>query len=144
MGKKLYYEDVEVGAELPRMVKHPTTRQLVKWAGASQDWNELHYDKDVAKKAGLPNVIVQGHLTSSFLAQLLIDWMGEDGFVKKFIVNWKRFHFPGEDIICRGKVTAKRIEGNEHIVECDLWTENAQGEVYAPHKAIVVLPSKTP
>jgi len=142
LAKKLYYEDVEVGAELPKMVKRPTTRQLVKWAGASQDWNELHYDKDVAQKGGLPNVIVQGHLTSSFLAQLVTDWMGEDGFVKKFIVSWKRFHFPGEDIVCKGKVTGKRVEGSDHIVECDLWTENAAGEVYAPHKAVVVLPSK--
>lgn len=142
MGKQLYYEDVEVGAELPTMTKHPTTRQLVKWAGASQDWNELHYDKDVSTKGGLPNVIVQGHLTSSFLAQLVTDWVGEDGFVKKMVVNWKRFHFPGEDIVCKGKVIEKRVEGDAHIVECDVWTENIEGAVYAPHKATIVLPSK--
>lgn len=139
---QLYFEDVEVGTELPAMTKKPTTRQLVKWAGASQDWNELHYDKDAAQKGGLPNVIVQGHLTSSFLAQLLTDWMGgEDGFVKKMEVKWKQFHFPGQEILCRGNVTDKRNEGNENIVEVDLWTE-VDGTVYAPHKATVVLPSK--
>ena len=138
---QIYYEDVEAGAELPILTKKPTTRQLVRWAGASQDWNELHYDKDVAKKGGLPNVIVQGHLTSSFLAQLLTDWIGEDGFVKKLEVKWKQFHFPRQEILCKGKVTDKRKEGDENIVEVDLWTE-VDGTIYAPHKAIVLLPSR--
>ncbi|MFO8009580.1 MAG: MaoC/PaaZ C-terminal domain-containing protein [Dehalococcoidia bacterium] len=141
MANQKYFEDVEIGMELDPMIKKPTTRQLVKWAGAAQDWNEMHYDKDFAKKAGLPDVAVHGHLTSSFLAQLLVDWMGEDGFVKKLVVNWKRFHHPGQEIVCKGKVTDKRVEGNEHIVELDLWTET-NGDVYAPHKAIAVLPSK--
>ena len=135
---QIYYEDVEVGAELPTMTKKPTTRQLVKWAGASQDWNELHYDKDAAKKGGLPDVIVQGHLTSSFLAQLVTDWMGEEGFVKKMEVKWKQFHFPGQEVLCKGKVTEKL---GENTVLVDLWTE-VDGTIYAPHKATVVLPSK--
>lgn len=138
---QICYEDVEVGTELPTMTKKPTTRQLVQWAGASQDWNELHYDKDVAQKGGLPNVIVQGHLTSSFLAQLLVDWMGEEGTVKKLEVKWKQFHFPGQEVLCKGKVTDKRAEGSNHIVEVDLWTE-VDGTIYAPHKATVVLPAK--
>ena len=138
---QIYFEDVEVGAELPAMTKKPTTRQLVKWTGASQDWNELHYDHNVAQKAGLPSVIVHGHLTSSFLAQLLTDWIGEEGFVKKLEVKWKQFHFPGQDILCKGKVTDKRKEEDENIVEVDLWTE-VDGTVYAPHKATVILPAK--
>ena len=135
---QIYYEDVEIGAELPTMTKKPTTRQLVKWAGASQDWNELHYDKDAAQKGGLPNVIVQGHLTSSFLTQLITDWMGEDGFVKKMEVKWRQFHFPGQEVLCKGKVSEK-LDGNTVLV--DIWTE-VDGTIYAPHKATVVLPSK--
>ena len=142
MAKQIYYEDVEVGMDLPTMVKHPTTRQLVKWAGASGDYMELHYDKDVALKAGLPGVIVHGQLTSSFLGQLIMDWMGEEGDLRKFECNWKRMHFPGEDIICKGKVADKRVEGNDHLVECELWSENPKGDVCAPHKAVVALPSK--
>ena len=135
---QIYYEDVEVGTELPTMTKKPTTRQLVKWAGASQDWNELHYDKDAAKKGGLPDVIVQGHLTSSFLTQLVTDWMGEDGSVKKLEVKWKQFHFPGQEVLCKGKVTEKL---SQNTVLVDIWTE-VDGTIYAPHKATVVLPSK--
>ncbi len=50
MGKQVFYEDVEVGMEIPPLVKTPSTRQLVMWAGASGDYYEIHYDKDFALK----------------------------------------------------------------------------------------------
>ena len=142
MVKQLYYEDVEVGMELPPLTKHPTTRQLVKWAGASGDYVEIHYDKDVALKAGLSGVILHGPLISSFLGQFITEWIGDEGTLKKMNCTWKRMHFPGEELICKGKVTNKYVDGSEHCVECDLWTENPKGDVCAPHKAVVSLPSR--
>lgn len=142
MAKQICFEDVEVGMELPSIIKRPTTRQLVKWAGASADYAELHYDKDMALNAGLPGVIVHGQLTSSFLGQVLTDWIGEEGSIMKMECNWKRMHFPGEEVTCKGKVSNKYVEGDKNVVVCDLWSENPKGEVCAPHKAIVTLPSK--
>jgi acyl dehydratase len=52
MAKQTYYEDVEEGAEIPSLEKTPTTTTLVKWAGASKDWNPLHFDKDFAQNLG--------------------------------------------------------------------------------------------
>ena len=60
MAEQVFYEDVEVGSEIPCLVKHPTPRQLVKWAGASGDYYEIHYDKDFAQANGLPGIIVHG------------------------------------------------------------------------------------
>ena len=48
MVEQIYYEDVKVDTELPTLVKHPTPRQLVMWAGAAGDLFEIHYDKDFA------------------------------------------------------------------------------------------------
>ena len=115
---QLYYEDVQVGMELPTLLKHPTTRQLVKWAGACHDYHELHYDKDVAEKSGLPSVILQGPLTLAFLGQLVTDWMGEQGTLKKLGCQWRGINFPGEDLICKGVVTKKYEEVGEQLVEC--------------------------
>lgn len=142
MPKQLYYEDVEVGTELPPLIKKPTPQQLVKWAGASDDYYEIHYDKDFAQSTGLPGVIVHGRLKSSFLAQLLTDWTGDGGTVKKISVQHRGMDFPGEQITCRGTVTKKYVEGDEHIVECEIWTENPKGEKTAPGSAIVALPSR--
>ena len=83
MAESVFYEDIEVGSEIPALVKCPTTMQLVKFAGASGDYYPIHYDKDFAQANGLPGVIVHGWLTLSFLGQMITDWMGESGTLVK-------------------------------------------------------------
>jgi acyl dehydratase len=143
MAKQLYYEDVEVGAEIPALVKNPTTQQLVKWAGASGDYYQIHYDKDFAISTGLPGVIVHGWLTASFLGQLLTDWIGDRGRLKKFGCSYRGMLFPGQPVTCKGKVTKKYVRDGEHIVECEVWAENPKGEAVVPGNATIVLPSKS-
>ena len=142
MAKQVYYEDVEEGKEIPQLVKNPTTQQLVKWAGASGDYYQIHYDKDFALAAGLQGVIVHGRLKSSFLGQLMSDWVGEEGWVKKISVQHRGMDFPGEQLTCKGTVTKKYIQDGEHIVELEVWTENPRGEKTAPATATVLLPSR--
>lgn len=142
MKKQIYYDDIEIGSGLPTLTKHPTTRQLVKWATAGNDFVEIHYDKDAALRAGLPGIIVHGPLTSAFLAQLITDWIGDEGSLKKLSTKWRGMHFPGEDLICKGKVTNKYIKDSEHYVECEIWTENPKGEKRAAGTALVILPAK--
>jgi len=140
--KQVYWEDVEVGQEIPTLVKRPTTRQLVKWAGASGDFYEIHYDKDFAQSTGLPGCIVHGWLTFSLLGQMLTNWIGLEGTLKKFGVSYRGMHFPGEDIICKGKVTNKYVKDGEHYVELEIWAENPKGERTTPGTALVILPSR--
>ena len=78
MAKELFWEDIEIGTELPPLVKKPTTQQLVKWAGASGDFYQIHYDKDFAIGTGLPGVIIHGALKSAWLGQLLGDWINKE------------------------------------------------------------------
>jgi acyl dehydratase len=142
MAKQLYYEDVEVGSDIPSIVRHPTTRQLVMWAGASGDYNEIHYDKDVALAQNMPGVIIHGWLTASFLGQLLTGWIGDEGTLKNFNVAFRGMLFPGQDVICKGKVAKKYAQNKENLVECEIWAENPKGEKTAPATAVVSLPSK--
>ena len=141
--KQIYYEDVEVGMELPTLTKKPTTTQLVMWAGASGDYNPLHFDKDFAQKLGFKTVLVHGRLKAAFLGQLMTDWIGDEGFLKKLTCQYRGNDFPGDDIIVKGKVTNKYIKDSEHYVECEIWTENPQGERTTPGTATVVLPSRS-
>jgi acyl dehydratase len=139
---QMYYEDVEIGMELPPLVKKPTKRQLVKWAGASGDFNELHYDKDFATSLGFPSVIVHGRLKAAFLGQLITDWIGEQGRLKKLSCSYRGNDFPGDEITCKGRVIKKYVQDSEHIVECEIWTENPRGEKTTPGMAVVALPSR--
>jgi acyl dehydratase len=140
MGKQLYYEDVEPGAEVTPLVKHPTTRQLVMWAGAVGDYQPIHYDKDFAMGHNLPGVIVHGQLVGAFLGQLMTDWVGERGSLRKVGCSYKGMNFPGEPIACRGKVTKKYIQDGQYYVECNIWAENPKGEKTATGNATVTLP----
>ncbi|HJW87996.1 MAG TPA: MaoC/PaaZ C-terminal domain-containing protein, partial [Dehalococcoidia bacterium] len=107
MATQIFYEDVEAGQEIPPLVKHPTTRQLVKWAGASGDFYEIHYDKDFAQAQGLKGAIIHGWLVFSLLGQLLTDWVGEGGWINKLGVSYRGMNYPGEDIELKGKITRK-------------------------------------
>ncbi|MFC1873498.1 MaoC/PaaZ C-terminal domain-containing protein [Chloroflexota bacterium] len=142
MTEPLYYEDIEVGSEVPPLTKQPDSRQLVMWAGASGDYNPIHYDKDFALSSELPGIVVQGQLVCSFLGQLMTDWIGDSGQLRKITCNYRGMNFPGESIICKGKVTQKYAENKEHYVECTIWAENARAEKTVTGTATVIVPSR--
>lgn len=144
MTRQIYYEDVEVGSELPSLEKNPTTRQLVQYAGASGDFYQIHYDKDFALANQLPGVILHGALKNAFLGQLMTDFAGEAGWLRKLAVQYRGMDQPGSKITARGKVVKKYTEGDAHIVECEIWLENAKGEKTTPGSATVILPSRAP
>ena len=154
MGNQLYWEDVEVGTELPPLAKVATTRTLVKWAGASGDFVPIHYDAAFARSQGLPGVIVHGALKRQWLIQLITSWIGEEGTLKKFSCQYRAVDFPrpmktltepqeGETWRCKGKVTKKYVENGDHHIECDIWVENGKNEAATQGKATVILPSRS-
>jgi len=154
MPEQLYWEDIEVGMEITPLAKIATTQMLVKWAGASGDFNPLHYDSAYVAYAGLGQVIVHGALKRQWLIQLITDWIGEQGFLKKFSCQYGVMDYPrhmksisepqdGETWYCRGKVTKKYIEGSQHLVDCKISLENGRGEITTSGKATIILPSKT-
>jgi acyl dehydratase len=142
MAEAVFYEDVEVGSEIPALVKYPTTMQLVKFAGASGDYYQIHYDKDFAQASGLPGVIIHGWLALSFLGQMLTDWVGEGGTLVKLGGSYRGVNNVNEDIFCYGRVTRKYIEDNKHMVRVEVWAENPQGERTVSGSAVVMLPSR--
>ena len=142
MMKQVYYEDVEVGTEIPPLEKEPSTQQLVKYAGASGDYYQIHYDKDYALNNGLPGLIVHGALKNAFLGQLMTDWIGELGTLKKLTCQYRGMDYPAEKMVCRGKVTRKYVQDGDYYVECQIWTENPRGEKTTPGSATVILPSR--
>ncbi len=153
MAEQLYWEDVEVGTEITPLAKVATTQMLVKWAGAFGDFNPLHYDDSFAVAQGVDKPIIHGALKRQWLVQLLTDWLGEGGTIRRFSCRYRAIDYPramqtmtepheGETWWCKGKVTRKYAEDGEHHVDCDIWVENGKGEVTTPGKATVALPSR--
>lgn len=153
MIKQLYWEDVEVHSEISPLPKVATRRMLVKWAGASGDFNPLHYEDDFAASQGVGKPIVHGQLKRAWLVQLVTDWIGEQGTLRKLSCQFRRMDYPramktvvepqeGETWWCKGTVSRKYVEGDEHWVECEIWVENGKGERTTLGSAAVVLPSR--
>jgi acyl dehydratase len=105
------------------------------------EFYEVHYDKDFAQKQGLPGVIVHGMLMTSFLGQLVTDWVGDGGTLKKLRVNYLAIVFPGQDLRCQGTVARKYVENGENLVACEIWVERENGEKAVAGEAVVRLPT---
>jgi len=153
MAKQLYWEDVKVDDEVTPLPKVATSLMLVKWAGASGDFNPLHYDDSFASSQGVNSRIVQGALKRQWLVQLMTDWIGEQATLKKFSCRYRAMDWPrkmatigtpeeGETWYCKGKVTKKYVEDGEHYIDCEIWIENGKGEVTTPGTATAILPSR--
>ena len=140
MGEQVYFDDVEVGDEIPRLVKNCSTRQLVMWAAASGDFYEIHYDVEYARSIGLQGLVVHGALKNAFLGQLVDDWVRPGGRVVRFGCSYRGMDYPNEDIVCRGVVRAKEPADGRGLVELEIWTENPEGVVTTPGSALVALP----
>jgi len=139
---KVYADDVQVGSEMPPLVKPPIQQiQLTRYAGASGDFNPIHQDAAFAKAAGMGDVFAHGMLSMGFLAQSVTDWFGV-GTVRRLGVRFAALVRLGDVVTCKGKVVAKHppASGREPcLVDLELWAENQNGEKVITGKATAAL-----
>jgi acyl dehydratase len=125
---KLKYDDINAGDEAP-VVSHRLTRtDLVKYAGASGDFNPMHTDEVAAKEAGLPSVFGHGMFSMGLLGRAVTDWAGA-GNLKVYGVRFTKQTWPGETLSTRIVVTGKEQTDEGNIVVAELTLLNQDGEV---------------
>jgi acyl dehydratase len=115
------YDQAEPGTELPPRQYQVTRRDLVRYAGASGDFNVIHWNERIAKSVGLPDVIAHGMLTMALAGRFLTEWAGDPGAVTEFGV---RFSAPvvvpdddkGATVEMTGTVT-ERLDGQRVAVD---------------------------
>jgi hydroxyacyl-ACP dehydratase HTD2-like protein with hotdog domain len=139
---QVYFDDLNVGDEIPTMVKNPTRAQLFMYSAITWNVHRIHYDRDYANVEEHPDVLVHGPLQGAFLGQYMTDWIGPEGTLKKISWSNRGRAFPEEPYIMKGLVKEKRSEGGENLVDCEIWGENKEGERVALGSAVVVLPSR--
>jgi acyl dehydratase len=82
------YDDVEVGTQLPAQTFRVMRADLVRYAGASGDFNIIHWNERVATSVGLPNVIAHGMFTMAEAGRVVTDWAGDPGAVVEYGVRF--------------------------------------------------------
>lgn len=113
-----------IGAEAPVKEVTLTRTDLVQYAGASGDFNPMHHDEVLAKKAGLPSVFGHGMLSMGILGSAVTDFVGVQR-LKSYDVRFVKQTWPGETL--RTKVVVAGLDAGVATLDCSL--ENADGEV---------------
>ena len=132
---------VEVGTELPGQTFTITRADLVRYAGASGDFNVIHWNERVAKAVGLPDVIAHGMYTMALAARVVTDWAGDPARVVEYGVRFTRpVPVPddgtGAALEVTGKVAALLDDGR---VRVDLTATHGGSKVLGRARAVVAL-----
>lgn len=111
----------EVGEQLPGRTIHVDRATLVRYAGASGDFNQIHWDEQTAVGVGLPNVIAHGMWTMGSAIQLVVDWLGDAGRVTDYSVRFSAPvpvpHDGGADIDVAAAVTSVDADTQSAVIE---------------------------
>ena len=135
--QRLRIDEVNEGDTAP-VVRHTLTRMdLVRYAGASGDFNPMHTDEVQAKAAGLPSVFGHGMFTAGLLATALTDYVGV-GNLRSYRVRFTKQTWPDEVLSTSITVARTRDEGGEHLVDLECEVTNADGEVKVSGSAVAV------
>jgi acyl dehydratase len=135
--------DLSVGAELPAQEFHISRFDLVRYAGASGDFNPIHWNDRIATSVGLPDVIAHGMFTMATVARVVTDWVGDPGAVIEFGVRFTRpVVVPdpaGAKLAVSGRVAAVRDDG---LLDIEL-TATVDGQTVLAKARAVVRPPGT-
>ena len=136
------FDEVEVGTELPPG-RFPIDRaRLVRYAGASGDFNPIHWNARFAREVGLPDVIAHGMLTMAEAARVVTDWTGDPGSLTEYGVRFTRpvvvpDNGEGALVEVTGTVADKRADDRTAVVSL---IATSQGQtVLAKARAVVRL-----
>lgn len=81
---------IEVGTVVAERTVQLTRESLVRYAGASGDFNPIHYRDDVAEHVGLPGVLAHGMLTMGLAVETIVEWLGDSGRILEYGVRFTR------------------------------------------------------
>jgi acyl dehydratase len=142
VSEQVTYDEVETGAQLPE-VTYPVTRlSLVKYCGASGDFNFIHWNERIARAVGLPDVIAHGMFTMAQAGRYVTDWAGPQAIVTDFGVRFSAMVVVPDDedgatIEVSGQVTDKL---DDNRVALALTARSAGTKVLTRATAVVRLP----
>ncbi|MFF7650758.1 MaoC family dehydratase [Streptomyces sp. NPDC007983] len=143
MTAKVSYDAVEVGTELPAQTFPVNRADLIRYAGASGDFNPIHWNEKFAKEVGLPDVIAHGMFTMAEAIRVVTDWTGDPGAVADYGVRFtKPVVVPNDDkgalIEIAAKVAAK-LDDDARTVRVDLTATSEGQKVLGMARAVVRL-----
>lgn len=140
MSEQRCIDDVQVGDELPTVVRNASRVQLFLYSATTWNPHRIHYDIDYARFEGHPDVIVHGPLQGAWLSQYVTDWAGPAGRIVGLSWQNRASALPEQDYEFRGRVAA--VDTASGNVSLEVWEQAADGAVLMPGTATITLPKR--
>ena len=143
MANNVYWEDIDVGYELPKWTRKTDFMHWNRYAAVNDEFVYIHMD-DEAGRAGAneQGAFGMGNLRVAYLHNMLRDWAGDEAWVKTVGLQYRAINQKNDILDCVGTVVAKRVENGEHLVDLEINVVNQNGQGTAPGQATVVLPTR--
>ena len=135
----LTWDSIQEGDKLPELHKKPGVTQLVKYAAGGGDFNPLHHDYAFPQSKALGSIIIHGRFKYASLGELVSNWLGHAGRIRKLSCQYRGMDMPDKEIVLGGIVKRKWEEKGEKLAELELQVTNEEGKDTTPGQAIVVL-----
>jgi acyl dehydratase len=105
--RRIALDGVDAGMDLDELVFGPIARSdIVRYAGASGDFNPIHIDEGYARSTGAPSVFAMGMLPAGYVANAVAEWFGGPQHLRRFKVRFTSRVWPEDEIVCSGRVVA--------------------------------------
>jgi hydroxyacyl-ACP dehydratase HTD2-like protein with hotdog domain len=139
MSSQPRFEDRGEGQEIPPYRVTVSKVQMMMYAAATWNPNQLHWDSDFSKKRGFAEANIAGPMFGDYLAEMLVKWTGDPSRLKGLDYVNRNMAFPGDTLICRGKALGRPRQGNTELIDCQVWVENQKGGILVQGSALVRL-----
>lgn len=130
------WKTLAVGEEKRFEVGDLTRSNFVRYAGASGDFNPIHFDETFAQFAGQPSIFGQGMFTAGALSRIIASWFGPDA-IKEYRTRFRERVWPGDTVHFSGKVAEIYEEGGVRHAKIELLAANQNGQSLVEGSAIV-------
>lgn len=130
------FADIRVGEPLGARSHTPDNVELFVYNAAIWNAHRIHFDQEYAtREEGYPGIVIDGPLQGDWLAQIVMEWVGDGARLERFEFSNRRAAYVGETLVATGRVSMKDAETGEVTLELEL--RNAAGEVVTPGSAVV-------
>ena len=130
------------GRQLKYLQRHPADAYIDPETGAKGHTARGHSEEYMAREVGMPGGYDIGLQRISWLGQMMTNWMGDDGFLRRLNCKVLLPNIFGDTTWCHGKVVDKRVDDGQHLVDVEVWTINQLGHVTTKGLATVALPTR--
>jgi acyl dehydratase len=138
----VYYEDVEIGQEIPTFVRETDFMNWNRYAAVNEEFVYIHMDDEAGKAAGQGAAFGMGNLRWAYVLNALRAWIGDEAEIRELSLQFRAVNHKHDVLRTSGVVTEMKQENGENLVVLEVSVLNQKDEKTAPGRAVVALPSR--